>query len=116
MHRIYYWPKVFGFFFFPWGFIYRKCQNNVWSLVISDCFHKTTNQLWIKNSKMAGLKDWKSCQENVSLSLAKRKLAEKNEWNFSNQSGEVMYAYMYVYNLTNRRRSFFFSVTTLFRV
>ena len=27
-------------------------------------------------------KDCKSCQENVSLSLANRKLAEKNEWKF----------------------------------
>ena len=61
---------------------------------------------------MTGSKDCKSCQENVSLSLAKRKLAEKNEWKFSNQSGEVVYASMY---LTNCRRSFFFSVT-LFRV
>ena len=48
---------------------------------------------------------------NLSLSLAKRKLAEKNEWNLSNQSGEVTRASIY---LTNCRRSFFFSVT-LFR-
>ena len=46
-------------------------------MVISDYFHKTTNQLWIENSKMTRLKDCKSCQENVSLSLSKRKLAEK---------------------------------------
>ena len=32
-------------------------------------------------------------QENVSLSLAKRKLAEKKtEWKFSNQSEEVIHA------------------------
>ena len=31
---------------------------------------------------MTGLKDCKSCQENVSLFLGKRKLAEKNEWKF----------------------------------
>ena len=31
---------------------------------------------------MTGLKDFKNCLENVSLSLAKRKLAEKNEWKF----------------------------------
>ena len=43
---------------------------------------------------------------NVSLSLAKRKLAEKNEWKLSKQSAEVMHASIY---LTNRRRSFFFS-------
>ena len=54
---------------------------------------------------MTGLKDCKSCQEIVSHSLAKRKLAEKNEWKFSNQPGEVMYASMY---LTNCKRSFFF--------
>ena len=43
--------------------------------------------------------------KNVSLSLAKGKLDEKNEWKFSNQSGEVMHASIY---LTNRRKSFFF--------
>ena len=48
---------------------------------------------------------------NLLLSLAKRKLAEKNEWNLSNQSGEVTHASIY---LTNCRRSFFFSVV-LFR-
>ena len=42
---------------------------------------------------------------NLSLSLAKRKLAEKNEWNLSNQSGEVTHASIY---LTNCRRSFIF--------
>ena len=42
---------------------------------------------------------------NVSLSLAKRKLAEKNEWDLSNQSGEVTHASLY---LTNCWRSFFF--------
>ena len=48
---------------------------------------------------------------NASLSSAKRKLAEKNEWKLSNQSGSVKYGSIY---LTNCRRSFFFSVT-LFR-
>ena len=42
---------------------------------------------------------------NLSLSLAKRKLAEKNEWNLSNQSGEVTHASIY---LTSCRRSFIF--------
>ena len=42
---------------------------------------------------------------NLSFSLAKRKLAEKNEWNLSNQSGEVTHASIY---LTNCRRSFIF--------
>ena len=58
------------------------------SLVISDYFRKATNQLWIENSK----NDWtKRLQKilrkiNLSLSLAKRKLAEKNEWNLSNHA------------------------------
>ena len=59
---------------------------------------------------MTGLKDCKSCQENVSLSLAERKLAEKNEWKFSNKSGKVMYASIY---LTNHRRSFLFCLSYL---
>ena len=53
---IYYRPKVSSIFFFPWGFIYQSCQNNVWPLVISDYFRKTTNQLWTDNSKMTGQK------------------------------------------------------------
>ena len=52
--RISYCQKFLVLFFFPWGFIYRRCQNNVWSLVISDYFHKTINQLWTVNSK----NDW----------------------------------------------------------
>ena len=107
MHKIYYWPKV-SKFSFSRDFIYRRYQNNVWSLVIFDYFHKTTSQLWTENSKMTELKDCETCQENVSLSLAKAKLDEKNEWKFSNQLGEVMYASIY---LTNCRKSFFFSVT-----
>ena len=60
---------------------------------------------------MTRLKDCESFQEHVSLSLAKeKKLDEKNEWKFSNQSGEVMHASIY---LTNRRKSFFFSVPYL---
>ena len=38
---------------------------------------------------MAGLKDFQIGQEKVSHSLAERKLAEKNEWKFFNQSGIV---------------------------
>ena len=62
---------------------YRQYRSNILSLVISDYCHKN-NQLtldWkLKN-------DWtKRLQKiprkiNVSLSLAKRKLAAKNEWN-----------------------------------
>ena len=54
-------------FFYPRGFICRWCQNNVWFLVIIYFFHKTTNQLSTENSKMTGLKECKSCQENVLL-------------------------------------------------
>ena len=102
--------QKFLVFIFAWGFIHRWYQNNVWSLVISDYFYKTTNQLRIENSQMTGLKDSKSCQENVSLSLAKRKVAEKNEWKFSNQSGGVIYASIY---LTNHRKSLFFRLAYL---
>ena len=56
---------------------------------------------------MTELKYCKTSQENVSLSLAKRKLDEKSEWKFSYQSGDVMYASIY---LIYRRKSFFFSV------
>ena len=89
------------------GFYISKVSKQIrlWSpLVISNYFHKTTNR-GLKNKKMTWLKDCKSCQENVSHSLAKRKLAEKNEWKFSNQSGETRYASIY---LKNRKRSFFF--------
>ena len=51
-------------------------------MAISDYFQTTINQLWNENSKMTGLKDCKSCQENVSLSLAKRKLSEKMNGTF----------------------------------
>ena len=34
--------------------------------------------------------------QNVSFSSAKRKLAEKTEWKFSNQSGEVIYDSIYL--------------------
>ena len=85
---------------------YQRHWNNLLSLVISDYFHKK-NQLTL---------DWKfkndwtkrlqkiSRKINVSLSLAKRKLAEKNEWDLFNQSGQVTHASIY---LTNCRRSLF---------
>ena len=76
----------------------------LWSILI--IFTKLFHQLWIKKFK----NDWtKSLHKiprkiNVSLSSAKGKLAEKTEWNLSNQSGEVTHASIY---LTNCRRSFF---------
>ena len=97
MHRIYYWPKVSSFFLFPKGFLYRRFRNNIWSLVISGHFHKTTNQLWIENSKMT--------TKILQKLPIKKKLAEENGWKFSYQSGDVIYVSIY---LTNRRRSFFF--------
>ena len=49
--------------FFRRNFLYGRCQIYVCSLVTSDYFHKTTNQLWTENSRMTGLKDCKSCQK-----------------------------------------------------
>ena len=40
-----------------------KVSKQSFVLVISDYFHKTTNQLWIENSKMTGLKGCKKYQE-----------------------------------------------------
>ena len=64
-----------------------------------------------KNSHLEYSHPWKGLQKiprkiNVSLSLAERKLAEKNECNLSKQTGEVTHASIY---LTNYRRSFIFS-------
>ena len=92
-----YWPKVSSFFFFPWDFIYWRCRNKV-SLFSQN--NQPTLDWKLKNN-------WtKSCQDNISHSLAKRKRVEKNNgWKFSNQSSEDMYASTY---LTNRKSSFFF--------
>ena len=67
------------------GVLYIDSVKTTFGHWSSDCSHKITEQPCIENSKITGLKDCKSCQENVSLSLAKRKLAKKNEWKFSNQ-------------------------------
>ena len=47
----------------------------LWSFLIILTKQPTSSGLKIQ--KISGLRDCKSCQENVSLSLAKRKLAEK---------------------------------------
>ena len=47
----------------------------LWSFF--DYFHKTTNQLWIENPTMTGLRDCKSCPENVSLSSVKKNWLKK---------------------------------------
>ena len=88
---------------------YRECRNSVLSLDISDYFRKTTNQLWIENSKMTGLKGCKSCQEKQIFNfpwLKENWLKKMNGSCLINQAN--MHASTY---LTNRRRSFFFSVT-----
>ena len=83
----------------------------LWSTLIM--FTKFFHQLWIKKFK----NDWtKSLHKlakkiNVSLSSAKRKLAEKNEWNLSTQSGKVTHASIY---LTNCRRRFFFQLLSIY--
>ena len=83
----------------------------LWSILMM--FTKLFHQLWIKIFK----NDWtKSLHKiprkiNVSLSSAKRKLAEKNEWNLSNQSGEVTHTSIY---LTNCRRSFLFQLPSIY--
>ena len=60
---------------------------------------------------MTGLKDCKSCQEIVSHSLAKRKLAEKNEWKFSGEVRSCMLPYT---SQIAKEVSFF--LVTLFQV
>ena len=80
-----------------------KQTFGLWSILIIFTKQPTNSGLKIQDDWT--LIDRKSCQENVLISLAKGKLDEKNEWKFSTQSGEVMYASIY---LTNRRKSFFF--------
>ena len=82
----------------------------LWSFLI--IFTKQPTNSGFENSKMTGLKKVaKNTNKNkFSLSLAKRKLDEKNEWNLFNQSGEATHASIY---LTNCRRSLLFSVTLL---
>ena len=83
----------------------------LWSILI--IFTKLFHQLWIKKFK----NDWtKRLQKiprkiNVSLSSAKRKLAEKNEWNLSNQSVDVTHASIY---FTSCIRSFFFQLPFIY--
>ena len=83
--------------------------------VSKQCF--VSGHFWLFSQNNQPTLDWKFKNDwtkrlqkiprkiNLSLSLAKRKLAEKNEWNLSNQSGEVTHASIY---LTNCRRSFIF--------
>ena len=83
----------------------------LWSILI--IFTKLFPQLWIKNFKNAWTKRMEIIPRkiNVSLFSAKRKLAEKNEWNLSNQSDKVTHASIY---LTNCRESFFFQLPSIY--
>ena len=87
--------------FLPTGFYISKV-----SLVIFDYFHKTTNQLWTQNLKMTGLKDYKSCPENVSLSLAKGKLDEK-KWMEVFLSVRWSHVYFHIYHKLQKKLPFF---------
>ena len=85
------------------------------SKVSKQCF--VFGHFWLFSQNNQPTLDWKFKNDwtkrlqkiprkiNLSLSLAKRKLAEKNKWNLSKQSGEVTHASIY---LTNCRRSFIF--------
>ena len=55
----------------------------LWSFLIIFTEQPTNSGLKIHKD---GLKDCKCFQENVSLSLANRKLARKNYWKFFHQS------------------------------
>ena len=91
------------------------------SKVSKQCF--VFGHFWLFSQNNQPTLDWKFKNDwtkrlqkiprkiNLSLSLAKRKLAEKNEWNLSNQSGEVTHASIY---LTNCRRSFFFQLPSIY--
>ena len=90
------------------------------SKVSKQCF--VFGHFWLFSQNNQPTLDWKFKNDwtkrfqriprkiNVSLSLAKRKLAEKNEWNLFNQSGEVTHASIY---LRSCRRSLFFQLTYL---
>ena len=112
MCKFFYWPNVSSFFSSHGILLCWRCQNSVWSLVISDYFHKTTNQLWTENSKMTGLKDCKSYQENVSLSLANRKLDRKMKGSSLINQG-CGHVYFHIPHKSQKRLLFFGS---LFRV
>ena len=98
----------------------RLSKVSLLSKLSKQCF--VFGHFWLFSQNNQPTLDWKFKNDwtkrlqkmprkvNVSLSLTKRKLAEKNEWNLSNQSGEVTRASIY---LTNRRSFFFFQLTYL---
>ena len=100
----------------------RNTTVSVLSKVLRQCF--VFGHFWLFSQNNQLTLDWKFRNDwtkrlqkipreiNVSLYLNKRKLAEKNEWDFSNQSCEVTHASIY---LTNCRTSFFFFSATFIR-
>ena len=115
-------PRIFVFLIFTFenisqnlSFESRLSKVSLLSKLSKQCF--VFGHFWLFSQNNQPTLDWKFKNDwtkrlqkiprkiNLSLSLAKRKLAEKNEWNLSNQSGEVTRASIY---LTNCRRSFFF--------
>ena len=90
----------------------RLSKVSLLSKLSKQCF--VFGHFWLFSQNNQPTLDWKFKNDwtkrlqkiprkiNVSLSLAKRKLAEKNEWNLFNQSGEVTHASIY---LTNCKRN-----------
>ena len=115
-------PHIFVFLIFKFVNI---CQNLSFESLLSKAslLLKVSKQrfvfghFWLFSQNNQPTLDWKFKNDwtkrlqkiprkiNLSLSLDKRKLAKKNKWNLSNQSGEVTHASIY---LTNCRRSFIF--------
>ena len=108
----------------------NTCQNlsfesilsrvSLLSKVSKKCF--VFGHFWLFSQNSQPTLDWKFKNDwskrlqkiprkiSLSLSLAKRKLTEKNEWNLSNQSGEVTHTspdWLPIY-LTNCRRNLIF--------
>ena len=131
-------PHIFVFLIFTFvnicqnlSFESRLSKVSLLSKLSKQCF--VFGHFWLFSQNNQPTLDWKFKNDwtkrlqkiprkiNLSLSLDKRKLAEKNEWNLSNQSGEVTHASIY---LTNCRRSFFqlpflendFMITNLVRL
>ena len=98
----------------------RLSKVSLLSKLSKQCF--VFGHFWLFSQNNQPTLDWKFKNDwtkrlqkitrkvNVLLSLTKRKLAEKNEWNLSNQSGEVTRASIY---LTNCRSFFFFQLPYL---
>ena len=98
----------------------RLSKVSLLSKLSKQCF--VFGHFWLFSQNNQPTLDWKFKNDwnkrlqkipkkvNVSLSLTKRKLAEKNEWNLSNQSGEVTHPSIY---LTSCKRSLFFQLPYL---